>query len=514
MAMAQRQQVATLSPEESSYRDITQELLEHAPVLFAEDVLGDALWSKQRDILESVAAHEKTAVASCHSSGKTFLTAQLVIWFLYTRAPAIVFTTAPTWSQVRLLLWREINAAFGRLPADLRQYGDCQQTSLNIWPTLKREGQTEHFAVGRSTDDANNLQGLHAPHLLVIVDEAAGVPESVFEIVDTFGAGGEYREVLIGNPTSMSGRFYDAFARPELGYNCIRIAAEDTPNWTGEDVPEVVKRQLFQPSKAAEWKLKHGEESAYYQARVKAQFPSGSEDSIVIPLSWVEAAQNRLPLTGGDQTRQMGVDVARFGDNRSSIAQRVGATLMKLESKSGNLDTLQVVAWVKEEAVQFAQGGAVTVLVDEGYNPGVIDLLKATPLRGVTFEAVAFGGGAVDADPEAPHINRRCEMYWHLRGLSKTGNNLPDLAIAAPEGDAHREALERFTSQVASMQYRYDARLRPRIETKDEMKARGLPSPDEGDAVALAFAPSTERIITRPRGSVAPVTMQRRSILG
>lgn len=442
--------------------------------LFAEQVLGLTLWSKQREILQSVSTHEKTVVKSCHGTGKTFISAAAVVWFLYTRSPAIVFTTAPTAPQVEKLLWKEINVAYGKLPPDLRALGRCLNTELKI--------SAEHNAFGRATDDPENLQGLHSPHLMVVVDEACSVTDEMFNVIDTFAAGGEYRELYIGNPTSPSGRFYRAFQNEELGYNRISIPADVTPNWTGEDVPDVVKSQIIQQARVAKWAIEWGEDSSTYTARVKAEFPQSDATAVLVPLTWIEQAQQREPEYSADAVLQMGLDVARYGDDRSSLAWRKGRVLQGIESRA-KLGTLEVAAWAGDEADAFAkrEGRQVVVLVDEGGNPGVFDNLRVRSNPLVKYEAVSFGSSAID--PEK-HSNRRNEMLWGLREYFKPGNNEPDMVMMAT-GDA----AGRFVAQASTIRHSTDAKLRPKVESKDDMKKRKLPSPDELDAVALAFSP-------------------------
>ncbi|GAH66629.1 unnamed protein product, partial [marine sediment metagenome] len=258
--------------------------------LFAREVLGLELTASQEAVLQSLGTHTKTAVKSCHGAGKTFLAAVAVLWFEFTRDPAEVVTTAPTGHQVRDLLWKEINKGWRLLPRELSACGECLMTRIKM---LDADGQEKpgHVAYGFSTDDTDYFQGIHGEHLLVIVDEAAGVAEPIFEAIDTLGIGGEYRELLIGNPTSTKGTFREAFRDAALGYNPLTIAAEDTPNWTGEDVSDAVRQQLLQPAKVEEWRRKHGESSAWFQARVHAKFPTLDARDVIVPLQWMEDAQ-------------------------------------------------------------------------------------------------------------------------------------------------------------------------------------------------------------------------------
>ncbi len=441
--------------------------------IFAERCLGNTLWSKQREILRSVSDNPRTAVKSAHGLGKTFVAAAALIWWMSTRHPAEVISTAPTWRQVEKLLWKEVKLAWGRAVPEVRGLGECLQTALKFG--------NGHEAYGVSTDDTDRFQGIHSPHLMVIVDEAAGVSQDIYDAIATLGTGGEYRELLIGNPTSTDGRFYEAFRDQRLGYSCISMSVEDSPHWTGEQCAEVVLRSLTTRVWAEERALDWGTDSPLYQSRVLARFPEGDADNILVPLSWAEAAQLREPPEDADNTAQLGLDVARYGNDTSCMAGRVGYNLAYIEGKPGNTGTLDVVGWASSVALQWAaRHGSVRVLVDEGYNPGVVDLLLARKDAGVTYEAVAFGGAALD--PER-HINRRNEMYWGLRELFRSGNSDADLCITATG-----PAVARFVAQVSAMRYTYDVRLRPKLESKDDMRKRGMPSPDEADAVALAFA--------------------------
>jgi len=444
--------------------------------IFAERVFGDFLWSKQREILRSVSEHERTAVKSCHGPGKTHTAAQAAIWFLCTRKPSEVVTTAPTWRQVEKLLWKEINLAWARAVPEVRALAECLTTRLVVGPG--------HEAYGLSTNDTDKFQGIHSPHLMVIVDEASGLPDEIYEAVDTLSAGGEYRELLIGNPIRPEGKFYRAFQNPELGYNRISIAVDETPNWTGEDVPDEVRRVLVQPERVEKWAVDWGRDSPAYVARVRAEFPEEDATRVLVPLAWAEAAQRREEGDAEGDV-QVGVDVARYGEDRTAIGRRKGRVLRSLRSYPGDTSGPQVAGYARAEAeaALAEDGGPVVVVIDEtGVGGPVLDMLQADAANAdIRYEGLHFGAAALDAEH---FLNRRAEIYWHMRLLLQEGGMEPDMVIAA-EGDA----VQRFISQVSAMRYDYSGAVKLRIEKKDDMKKRGMPSPDEADAVVLAFAP-------------------------
>lgn len=145
------------------------------------------------------------------------------------------------------------------------------------------------------------------------------------------------------------------------------------------------------------------------------------------------------------------------------------------------MDTHEAAAWIRTFCKQFTgRGVPVKCQVDEGGNPGVIDTLKKDEDGSIAYTGVSFGAAALDKEH---HVNRRCEMLWAVREAVQRGNTVADLWIAC-EG----EAVERLVSQASAIRYKWDSKLRPAVESKDEMQSRNLPSPDELDCVALTFA--------------------------
>ena len=449
------------------------------PVEFAERTLGLELGAKQREVLEAIRDHAKVVVPSCHAAGKTFLAAIVVLWWLFSRRPAYVITTAPTWRQVKRLLWKEIRALFRRLPEEVRGQAKCDMTQLQV---LGEDGEPDpyHYAYGFSTEHADDMPGEHAENMLLVYDEAPGISDDQFSVMDTYQAS---RELMIGNPVNPDGRFRRAVERPELGWHTVRIAAQDTPNFTGEDLAPGVLRQLLQPSRVEEWKVEWGEESDYFKARVLAEFPDADADHVIAPLSWVQAAVEREPVELVRPTAQVGVDVARSGGNRTVIACRVGAEVVRIESIDGRTTTQEVV-WRTAQAAEdlWAQYRVpVKVLIDEtGVGAGVADLLLPSSDDRIDYRGVLFGGRATDA---ARFVNWRAEGYWCLRESLRAESTWPKLAVTwkGPETD-------RLRAQLAAIRYEFRGN-RVKIESKDDMLARGMPSPDEADAVVMAVGP-------------------------
>src|SRR5947207_2517385 len=191
------------------------------PVAFAREVLGQAPWSRQAEIMRAVAADPQTTVRSSHGVGKTWVAAALALWWVYTRRPSLVLTTAPTARQVEGLLWAEINRLWRRAQPSLP--GRCLQTKLDILPAQQ--------AVGLTTNEPERFAGWHSEHLLVIVDEASGVSDRLFEVVQGTLTSADCRLLLIGNPTRTEGLFFRSHRSD--GWTKLRISAFDTPNFGG-----------------------------------------------------------------------------------------------------------------------------------------------------------------------------------------------------------------------------------------------------------------------------------------
>ena len=238
--------------------DLRKKILEEPDWVYPA-LLGMYPWSKQWDVIHSVRENKRTAVRSCHGSGKTAVASAVVLEFML-QGPCRVITTAPTWSQVEQLLWREIAQRHRNIqPA----FGKLFKTQLEVAP--------DWFAIGLSTDTPERFQGHHAPRMLLVVDEASGVDDAIFEASEGFLTADGARVLLIGNPTRTAGTFYRAF-KPDSGWNRIHISAFDSPNFTGEEVHPDAARALVTPEWASDAAQQWGIDSPAYKIRVLGEF--------------------------------------------------------------------------------------------------------------------------------------------------------------------------------------------------------------------------------------------------
>jgi phage terminase large subunit len=198
------------------------------PHIYVQDMFQCEPWALQNDIVQAVFENPLVGVASCNAAGKSWLAARVALAFLELHPNSIVITTAPTWRQVKDVLWREIGTAYAESKF---QYGPYNPTQVGL------EINKKWFAVGMSTKDREKFFGYHADWILVIVDEASGVEEPIFEGVDAVTPNKNAHVFYIGNPTSLSGRFRKTFDDPLAIKK--HISAFDTPNFTANNIKDL-----------------------------------------------------------------------------------------------------------------------------------------------------------------------------------------------------------------------------------------------------------------------------------
>ncbi len=425
--------------------------MQRDPVRYVKDVLGITPWEKQIEILYSVRDNRKTTVRSCNAAGKTATAAMLLNWFLPVHPDSVVITTAPTWRQVEHVLWSEAKKQYSRSRVPLG--GNFLTTSWTIGPGW--------YAIGLSTKEPDKFQGHHADHILGIVDEASGVDPVVFEGLMSCLTSENARLLYIGNPMEPSGTFYDSFNDPT--FNKIHISAYDTPNLkAGRTVyPSLISQAWIDDLKhrlGPEYEL-----APEYQIRVLGEFPTTSLNT-VIPLAWVSLCVG-LEVEE-DNVCSIGVDPARFGDDETVVAVAKGQKVLPLYV-TRHQDTVQVARFVRGLIEEYKP---ISVAVDAtgGLGAGVVDNLRYWGYDKVVDMVVNRKAARDDK-----FFNKRAELWWNLREQIRTKS------ISLPDDDI-------LKTQLSSPQYKFDNKGRLQIEPKEDMKARGLMSPDRAEAVMLA----------------------------
>ena len=423
-------------------------------------------WSIQAEILQSVRDHPRTAVKSCHGIGKSWTAADVALWWIDSHEPgtAIVVSTAPTYQQVHAILWEEIRKGHRAAGLDgVVLKSDEWQDSL---------GDIVGFGRKPADTDEHGFQGIHRRYVLVIIDEACGVPKQLFTAAEAIATNANCRILAIGNPDDPNTEF-GAVCKPGSGYNVITISAFDTPNFTGEEVPEDLRHLLVSPEWVDDKRRRWGTSSPLWQSKVLGEFPESGEN-VLIPMAWITAAQTR-ELTPSAPSK-LGVDVARFGPDMTVIGHRQGAhfRIAKTLGYSPTTTTAgEVTQFQRENGHPLAQVDGV------GVGGGVVDLLRENGQPVVDMQAGGAAQPEIDPETGKPitkFVNARAQWYWGLRKLFEFGQ--VDLDPADDE----------LASQLGSIRYELDSKSRIKIESKDDMKARGMPSPDRADAMMLAYA--------------------------
>ncbi len=429
------------------------------PVEWVRDVVGATPEDYQAAALRDLAAGDKVAVRSGHGVGKTAVEAWAVLWFLSTRPFPKVPCTAPTEHQLYDLLWAELAKWLSRS----KVAGAFTWTQTKVFANRHPE---RWFAVARTSNKPENMQGFHEDHLLFIVDEVFGVADSIMTVVAASLTGEENKLLIAGNPTRLSGYAYDAFHSGRQSWSLHHVNAEKSPRVSRAWLDDM-ERDL-------------GRDSDLYRVRVLGEFPRG-EASAFIPLEVCEEAVTRFTDRAPESTDEpflIGVDVARFGNDETVLAIRRGSRLVELRPyrKQDTMETTgRIVAAAREIRAANPRAPIRAHIDDTGLGGGVTDRLRELrpelDREGLSLEVVpcTFGGAGDDY-----YADSGAAMWAAMRDWLKTGA-IPDDPVLVGQLSSRRQALT--------------SKGKIRLESKDDMKRRGLRSPDRADALALAFWP-------------------------
>ena len=429
------------------------------PVDWARKVLDYWPWQRQCDVLDALYTERRVTVRSGHGVGKSDTAALFVCWYISEHDPAIVITTAPTNRQVEKILWPRIRTFWRRTPLGKAFPKSVTPKAPNLWL------HDERWAIGLSTNEPDRFQGYHCANLLFVADEASGIPPEIFEASRGILTGDNVTELLIGNPTEPTGTFYESH-QPGSGYTRMHISCMESPNViAGKELIPGLVTQRWIADQSREW----GPDSPAYKSRVLGQFPDQGEFGLVAR-SWVDDATQRETDPDARPLR-MGVDVARFGNDRTAFCIVNDTGVVYRESHQG-WSTMQTAGRVIALAREWGIAPDGIALDDTGVGGGVTDRLDE---EGFYVHPVNFAERAEDAEKYA---NRRTEMYARLAQSLRPGDGG---AFALP-----RDARD-LARQLTDLQYKFTSRGQMALESKDDLRKRLGRSPDDADALALTF---------------------------
>lgn len=416
------------------------------PVRFVREALQAEPSAQQAEALRAFAVPgARVTIASGHGTGKSTLMAWLILWALTCFDDVKIPTTAPTAHQLNDVLWTEVRKWGARLPS-------LWKNALEVTADQVRYAGCTGFAVARTgrKENPEALQGFHAENLFFLIDEASGVDDVVFQVAQGALSTPGARVLMAANPTRTSGYFYNSFHRDRDRWQRFTFSCLDSPHVAREYVDEV--RTIY------------GEDSDIYRVRVLGQFPRAG-DLQFIGTDIVEAAQSRHLIKQAYEYAPviLGVDVARFGGDRTVVFKRQGLYAELLWTCQG----MDLMATADRIAVLMDEHKADAVMIDAGgVGAGVCDRLRQMGHRPID---VQFGG----ASGLANCLNKRSEMWWRMRDWLKDGAIPPD---------------EDLRDDLTAPEYSFTTKGLVQLEKKEDMKKRGLHSPDVADALALTFA--------------------------
>jgi hypothetical protein len=433
----------------------------------------------QLEVADLIIVEHRVSVCGPHGLGKTAFASWIVLWFALTRDAMNedwkVPTTASVWRQLEKFLWPEIHKWAKRLDWEKLERRPFIEGDELLDMALKlRTG--EAFAV--ASDDPAKIEGAHADQLLYIYDESKAIIDKTFDASEgAFSGAGEDTAseafaLASSTPGEPNGRFYD-----------IQKHKPGTEDWATRAVSkeEVIKAGRMSKKWATQRKKQWGEESAVYQNRVEGKFASSEEDT-VIPLSWIEASNERwLALFDDDgdlldpvrPIDNIGADVARSGKDKTVLALRSGAVLLELRryTRQGTMDTQGRI-----EGVQRGTDAWATIDVI-GIGAGVVDRNIERGLPTVAFNA-SRKTEVLDMSGELEFVNCRAASWWNLRELLDPDASTE--AIALPPDDM-------LTGDLTAPHWKVMSGGRIQVESKDDIVKRLGRSTDDGDAVVMAF---------------------------
>lgn len=442
------------------------------PGAFVEDILRAEPDDWQAAVLYDIAHYPLVSVRSGQGVGKTSLEAWVVIWFLCCRPNPKVVCTAPTRQQLHDVLWAEVAKWLeGSMVKNLLKW-----TKTKIYMIGHEQ---RWFATARTATKPENMQGFHEDYMLFIVDEASGVADPIMEAIDGTLSGPENKLLMCGNPTRTSGYFYRSHHQNRGDFRTHKVSSRDSKRTNRKNIERLEKQ--------------YGQDSDVVRVRVDGEFPRAEPDTF-IPLELAEAAAVRevyvriMNEDTGEWSQQIpdsaeieiGVDVARFGDDETVIVPRIGLMVPFIRTYTKQ-DTMVTAGWAisaaKELMRTYGRPRCTIKVDDDGVGGGVTDRIREVVREeGLYIDVIDChnGGKANDHDH---YDNWGTEAWANIRELLQAGE------IQIPND-------EDLIGQLSTRKYTVTSKGRVILESKKDMKKRGLRSPDRADALVLAFAKS------------------------
>ena len=434
-----------------------------------QNALGIVPDEKQTEIITAIQNGERRiSIRSGHGVGKTSSLAMATVCHALTRFPQATVATAPTSGQLFDALAAQTKALFKRLPPALGELFEVKSESI-----VHRDSPEESFVSFRTSraETPEALAGVHSEgHVLLLADEASGVPDPVFVAASGSMSGHNATTVLAGNPVRTSGLFFETHHELAHMWRTIHVSCVNHPR--------------VSPDFLSDMEARYGLDTNDYRVRVLGEFPRADADA-VIPFELLQLALHRdvQPLL----VRPIwGLDCARFGNDRSALVVRKGNVAIGKGVAWKGLETMELVGQVKARwDTTGVQDRPETICVDAiGLGAGVADRLSelGLPARAISVsESPSLGGN---------FLNLKAELWWQARQWFQE-------RMCSLAGDTQ------LAAELGWPRYGYTSSGKLKIETKDETRKRQTSgkSPDLADAFILTFAATAVSALYGTAGS-------------
>jgi len=449
----------------------------NSPLQFVHDCIQVTPTEQQIELLRAIRENKRVSVHSGHGTGKDGCASWIILWFLTTRPFAKVVCTAPTAHQLSDILWSEISKW-------LRKSSLADEFVVQKDKIFQKDHPKEWWcraisisARASKEEQAETLAGLHGDHLLIVVDESSGVPDPVFIPLEGALTQPDNKVLLIGNPTRNSGYFYDTHYHATAKNDWVRL------HWDSR------KSSNVDPGYPTYMERKYGVDSNVYRIRVLG-LPPLADDTTLIPLYAAEQCIGNKFDVAEDEPLYIGVDVARYGEDDSIILPR-RANLIKPWERFNGLNTITLGGFINQSYQENgAEGCAIDVI---GVGAGVADWLQKQGMRNLYMVNVANSSSDM-----SKYDRLRDELWCRVRDKCLLGlYSFPD--IKKPQDTLSMG--QELANELASVRYSFNNHGGIKVESKKELKARGISSPNIADALCLSeyFANVSTRVFKRHR---------------
>lgn len=386
---------------------------------------------------------QSISIRSGHGTGKTAALAWLILWIGLTRKDAKLPTTAPVAAQLLNILIPEVRKWANKLPQEMKSFVEVQSQDVRFF------NGNHCFARTARKENTEALAGVHAGFVCYIVDEASGIDQKVFDVIEGALTGENFIFIMTSNPTRTVGTFYDSHNSKRKHYQTLHFDSELSSNVNIKWVKDMEE--------------KYGRDSDVFNVRVKGNFPKSNTGGLFEMHKLEEAMKKVFDVEMESGVKVIGLDVARYGDDSTILCKRYGLVVRPLEKREKK-STTEIASW---SASIYNQENMDVVIPDTiGVGAGVYDQLCNV---GVT----CIDGNSSLTPDDSIYLNKRAEMYFNLKKAIDNGLQLP----------YDEELLE----ELLAITYSYTERGKIKLISKQELKEILGRSPDKSDAVALTF---------------------------